>query len=386
MALFFITRQLSSVHFFSRDVTLFLGSKAYSVRSFRRKWRSVPGDRCFTSVSDNQNDSQPSLRRFPLIGIFIDLDNVTPDPSEFTRPNLARWIRPLVSFARTVGTPVTIQGFMNEHTATYEAGRVEHLDQEWWPTNNNEQFPNAIVQTGFDSDGTLRCGICGACMKLSKKDLKRDMTLLDKLNQHMKTLHDREQAKRVKCLNSLPKEKRNRLLQGSKGDQMRKYKAAQVGLGRQGAEKKFMQIKNIRKRNDLLQILKEEGIQCHVVNDVDSVLIKKAKQWMKAITIKLQREKDINIRDSDWLEDGPVAALLVVTEDSDFVPLLKAAKSINFCAVSASPITTQQTRRLVLESDLVLVRESEDSERIVPRANTFIGSQLLLNLDSSLPK
>jgi hypothetical protein len=107
---------------------------------------------------------------------------------------------------------------------------------------------------------------------------------------------------------------------------------------------------------------------------------------MKAITIKLQREKDISIRDSDLLEDGPVAALLVVTEDSDFVPLLKAAKSINFCAISASPITTQQTRRLVLESDLVLVCESEDSERIVPRANTFIGSQLLLNLDSSLPK
>jgi predicted nuclease of predicted toxin-antitoxin system len=131
----------------------------------------------------------------------------------------------------------------------------------------------------------------------------------------------------------------------------------------------------------MLQILREEGIQIQLVKNVDSQLMHEATQWMEVTANKLQQEYNINIHDLDLLEEDLVAALMVVSEDSDFVPLLQAARSNNFCAISATPMAARQRKKLFLESDLVLVRENEDSVAMVPRANTLIGSTILLNLD-----
>lgn len=66
--------------------------------------RQIQCVRYFSFVPDNVQEDLQQQQRFPLIGIFIDLDNVAPGPSQYTRPKVAaRWIRPLLSFAHAMG-------------------------------------------------------------------------------------------------------------------------------------------------------------------------------------------------------------------------------------------------------------------------------------------
>jgi hypothetical protein len=121
-------------------------------------------------------------------------------------------------------------------------------------------------------------------------------------------------------------------LKGQELTKFVKYKSAVVGVMRQSKEV-----------NDLFQVLREKGMRCKVVNDVDTSLLLAARRWI-----------------SDVLARGKEAALVIVSKDSDFVPTLKDARDRGLLAVSVSPDCTVQTKALIAVSDIVLEAREED--------------------------
>jgi hypothetical protein len=234
---------------------------------------------------------------------------------------VSRKIRPLKTLGEKVfgADSIRIAAFANRNTQAYkhrtkvkykdddDLDDLDHIQlravdlQEWLPPDDDDWLlEGPIVQTGYDEKGFLRCGVCGAKMKLTKKDRARGWTEHDKLNKHMKMLHDREQAKRTTRLNQLKGKKKKKFLEGVKGVQMKKYKAAQVGLDRGPT-------------NDWFTILRENSVECFSSDDVDTDLIKKANNW-------LNKQKKAKI---DHI------ILMVVSEDADFVPLLQDVRKKN---------------------------------------------------------
>jgi hypothetical protein len=162
------------------------------------------------------------------VGIFVDLDNVA--PLTHGRSDAQAFAQPLRELADRAGTLVEFRAFANINTQIFvpdeERERRADLEQEFIMWDN----ANRIAQTGYDSDGFLRCGICGSRMKLNKKDRARGWTMEDKLDKHMRMLHDREQEKRKNRVKILKGKKRQKNLLDS--DKFEKYEAAQVGLFR----------------------------------------------------------------------------------------------------------------------------------------------------------
>ena len=207
---------------------------------------------------------------------------------------------------------------------------------------------NAIVQTGYDENDILRCGVCGAKMKLTKKDRARGWNEYDKLNHHMKNLHDREQRKRKVRLDRMKPSKKRKMMKNPDSKllkQMKKYEASQVGLDR-----------HPKGKNDLFPILKEEKVHCIQCGDVDKTLIKHATKWMKS---KKRTMDDGNIYKK-------VHVTVVVTEDSDFKDLLSRASGkdqhSNRIAVSVTWKSSEQTRSLRNVSDIVISRRNQDED------------------------
>jgi hypothetical protein len=288
-------------------------------------------------LSSNSPSTTPSLQtttttKTTSVGIFIDLDNMSRAKNatimtvipHVTRMEVTRKIEAL----KTVGedsfgaNSIRIAAFANRNTQTYKNKKrrgiegthddedqiIRALDlQDWWQPHshrdeyydNDDVLEGPFVQTGYDDQGFLRCGVCGAKMKLTKKDKARGWTEKDKLDKHMKQLHDKEQAKRLTRLNQLKGSKKKKYLQGKVGMQMKKYKASQVGLDRGPT-------------NDWFSILRENAVDCYSSEDVDTDLMKKAKKWLK----KQRKEQVDNV------------ILMVVSEDADFVPLLEHASNI----------------------------------------------------------
>lgn len=297
------------------------------------------------------------------VGIFIDSDNFSGDLIP-ERRTVADWVRPLRFFGEAAGTVNAFQAFANENTQRFKQNddrKAILKDQEWWEPGSNgdddddDLFPGAMVQTGYDETGTLRCGVCGAKMKLTKKDRARGWDEHDKLGQHMKMLHDREQAKRKNYLkqNKKKKGKRQKLMRGDFGIKYRKYNAAQVGLG-------------WSPKNDLFRILKEEGVRCRSCHDVDKELIKEAKRWI-----------DKNSQSSKGV-------LVVASQDSDFVPLLEVAQHRpGWCAVTAAPKIYSQTEALLMASDISLLANEEGI--LVARPLSSKGIQFMDDLGMPKP-
>ncbi|KAG7353789.1 NYN domain containing protein [Nitzschia inconspicua] len=320
-----------------------------------------------TKARHVSNDS-PTLRTQPplvtpltSVGIFIDLDNMSQFISRnellpsVTRLQVAQKIRPLKRLANEFlgAEHLRIAAFANQHTQKFKhKPKKEDVDdeaihavdlQEWWEPDygfdDDDLFGGAVVQTGYDEKGFLRCGVCGAKMKLTKKDRARGWTEHDKLGKHMRQLHDREQNKRKVRLKQIKgTKKEQKFLQGKEGKRMEKYKSAQVGLNRGPT-------------NDWFQILKEESVQRFSSTDVDADLIKKAKKWLK----KQQRT------------NAEKVILVVVSEDSDFVPLLNFVQKKNresetqqFYSASATWNSSQQTEALRKVSDFVLTCSNPD--------------------------
>ena len=105
-------------------------------------------------------------------------------------------MKPLKEFANGIGRLDIMHGFANTATQTWHGRKSsddlddDEFDQEWLqPTFDDDDhlFPGAMVQTGYDEQGVLRCGVCGAKMKLTKKDRARGWTEFNKLDKHMRT-------------------------------------------------------------------------------------------------------------------------------------------------------------------------------------------------------
>ena len=163
-------------------------------------------------------------------------------------------------------------------------------------------------------------------MKLTKKDKSKGWTEYDKLNKHMKMLHDREQSKRI---NRAKQTKKKKKLTAKESERFQKYKSAQVGLSRLSG-------------NDLFRILNEHKVRCFSVENVDEHLIKHSKKW-----------KSSTVKNNNGNNARPRGALMVVSEDSDFCPLLEQSRSSGMVAISVT-LNDQQTNKVRNASDVCI--------------------------------
>jgi hypothetical protein len=270
---------------------------------------------------------------------------------------------------------------------------ISELESEWFEDALREQeyklWDGTSDQTGFDDEGVLRCGVCGARMQLNKKDRAAKRTVEQKLDKHMRELHDREQRKRLDRLRSTSRAGKAVLLkrQSKFAERLCKYEAATVEATTVVAQSVAM---HYRRRNDQAQVLRELGVRCAHADDVDARLSQSARKWMAAE--QLQQPGGLRPRargrgarsqghdaDADavraWMnEDGGDAAasqpaprataergdcLVVVSEDSDFAGLLRMARKEGFVAITAArPGSLTQTRALREVADVVLLAPS----------------------------
>lgn len=162
------------------------------------------------------------------------------------------------------GEICAFEAFANLATQTWTKHKFSDVasDKTYMP------WDGKMAQTGYDSDAILRCGVCGARMKLNKKDRKKGCTEQDKLNNHMRMLHNREQTKRQ----NWAKQSKKKIIKLSEKDfiKSKKHKAAQVGLKR-------------LPNNDLFRILQESKIRCWSVHDADAKLINRAEKWISSL-------------------------------------------------------------------------------------------------------
>lgn len=308
-------------------------------------WRYL-SDKSNSLTNDAADDNRVS------VGIFVDLDNQRFET--YSRVDAQNFVKPFRTFARAIHGKVTaFQAFGNTATQTYktpeEKDRLsfsnieEYSDWFEWDQSNN--------YTGYDETGTLRCGICGQRMKLTKKDLKRGMDEHDKLHKHMKMLHDREQKKR----DTWKKQNKGKV---SKSHIMKseKYKRAQLDTGRAISPGRSTP------GNQLFMALKTAGVRCFSEEDVDKKLKKKAREWMKG---KLSRDQES--------KEGSQKALIIVSNDSDFKPLLIRARELGILAVSAT-IEESQTESLQREADILLRNGGyAPPEALTANGELFVG-------------
>ena len=309
-------------------------------------WRQLPllpfvrGARgCSTLLGDAKGKLPEEAKPIP-VGIFIDLDNVRPE--KFGRADARAFVESLRVFGNTAGKLSTISAFANlatrRHIGQAERERRETmLDEAEW---NQTSF-----HTGYDEGEVLRCGICGSKMSVNKKDRARGVTPEDKLKKHMRMLHNREQAKRIR-------KSQNGQMGNKDREKMQKFNSARVGLGSP------LCIGGRGRQNDLFQVLREQGVHCRHADNVDKALERVAIQWIRGLPPASQRASSIATAVAETR-----ACLVVVSEDADFAPLLSTAKKVQILAVSATLKSTRQTRKLCVAADLVLsLHDSSDGQ------------------------
>jgi hypothetical protein len=374
--------------------------RGISISGISRRRRFFP-----SSSSENENQKSIVLP----VGIFIDLDNVRPDT--LRRRDIQDFLAPLKDFGRRITTNMNtnkaldnndndndnnndddnndksrnngnlnISAFGNDATFTYISSeeRQLDLDQEFIPWGGNENHNSNeddddndndnvfIAQSGYDN-GRLRCGICGAKMKLTKKDKNKGWDEKRKLKFHMKNLHDNEQSKRN--IKRGGGRKKNKKLTEKEMIKSKKYLAAQVGLRRNNGD--GCSSGGGKKRNDLFRVLKEQGVQVYSAKNVDTELEIHAKKWMNSINnnnTKTSTEeeeedgdddddndnKEINSNNNNNNNNNWRGCLVVYSKDKDFIPLLKYAQKRNFLTVTVSD-QPKQTLALVNSSDFVMM-------------------------------
>jgi hypothetical protein len=432
-----------------------------------------------TTTREQQQQQQQQHQRHVSCGIFIDLDNMADTPELYgpnlTRETVARIMGPFAHWIQyystsTCSTTLCVRrkmaAYANQHTVKYrprpsstsnssdqaKLGRERLLQQEYWngaaavtsldddddddddkweedlimnEMHNRTKDPvNVVAQTGYDDKGILRCGICGAKMQLSKKDQARGWDEHDKLDKHMRTLHDREQRKRTMRLASWSPSKRRKRLNQSPNPhnskwskimkRVRKYDSAQVGLGRHPLG-----------QNDLFPILKEKKVECILCNNVDQVLVQHVTKWLeknrrrhkKAAKEQQQQQQqqedktlvdescDLATSDSSGEQQHKTSTVvtMVVSEDSDFQDILRrcsssassssnSSKKMTRIAVTATWRSSRQTQALVDVSDIVITRataaddydddgDHEKDDTGVPSARTalFVATAVTAN-------
>ena len=277
------------------------------------------------------------------VGIFVDLDNI--HLLTHSRKDAAEFILPLQRFADKVGQLSTFQGFGNLSTRSFrspeEGARLRSIDN--WSEYDPERF-----HTGRDKNGILRCGVCGAKMRLSKKRKARGISERDLLDKHMQ-LHSNEETKRQN-------KRKHVRLNTHDVRKSRKYKAALLDYRWPG------------NRNQLFAVLREQGVVCRPCSNVDAELIESAIEW----TEYLGAPESSN--DDDSLLRG---CLVVYSRDSDFSELLQVVRSWNVLTVTVTQ-DSKQTRSIEAASDLVLTFGG----KCYPEAYSHRGFEFLRNFEA----
>jgi len=293
------------------------------------------------------SSASASPSRLP-VAIFIDLDNVV--PNTLSRADIKNLTDPLREFGETAGDLRVVRAFANKNTQLYvseeERERLSDDEPKYLAWDADEE----TCQTGLDDQGFLRCGVCGQKMNLTKKDRARGLDVYDKLDKHMRMLHDREQEKRNNRMRMKTKKGKKRPKWAKLGEKewekYRKYEAAQVGLHRRPASR-MKKNRGGPIKNDAFQILREQGVKCTTAEDVDTALIRDVTSWMSKCTG--QGDYDTSVEGID-----AQGCVVVVSEDGDFADLLRRK---DFITVAATSNSTTQTKKLVEVCDLVLSKE-----------------------------
>ena len=365
-----------------------------------------------SSLDPSQSPSPPTTAKAALlpIGVFIDLDNVA--PKTHSRKDAQQFIFPLLQLGRLINkkrllsplfnesilhakgkgpgemknvqraTAIQFEAFGNLATRSYvseEQKEVTSFDQEYIPfTPDDELEYGGYAQSGYDPNfDTVRCGICGWKAKLTKKKRAKYTNmgysdeyemLEEELMSHMKSLHDREQKKRIARMGQSKKKggKKKRKLQGKELIKYNKYQAAQVGLqrGKMTVSSATGKVK-VKRRNDLFKVLREIGVHVTSSDNVDADLIASAEKWLsRTVSEYHHNNKDVadgdadnNNKEEEVDDDGggnrddnydddqqlaamkkkessssppaPIGVLVIYSRDGDFVPLIER-KSVTF--------------------------------------------------------
>lgn len=164
-------------------------------------------------------------------------------------------------------------------------------------------------------------------MKLNKKDLKNGYTEYDKLERHMKMLHDREEAKRRNW-----KGKRSK----KSSQKSRKYDVVQAGNLHlfEGAEVSQTRMPGPAESSEVEEKTDHIFQNLRAVEETVNVDLKgAARKWMESCP------------ECDTVSQG---CLVVVSGDADFSELLQEARSNRILAVSVTPYETQSAALVLL--------------------------------------
>lgn len=230
-----------------------------------------------TESTEPVTDAPPMLKK-RTVGVFWDLDNKPPK----NVPPFKAATR-LMEMAAGFGDVVDVVAYANHHA-------FSHV-----PTWVHEERKQRKMLDELEVKGLVKpeepyvCGVCGA-----KKKTRAELT------KHFKSLHEREQKKRMNRLESLKgKKKQKERFWDNNVEKMTKYKEAarsiilpKVGYG-------------------LMQDLRRAGVYVRTVED---------KPQAADIALKEHITKSVK---------KGVKCICLVSDDSDFTPVLKLARERN---------------------------------------------------------
>lgn len=281
------------------------------------------------------------------VGIFVDLDNVA--PPTHSRTDAQRFAGPLQAFADRVGKLTAMQVFGNAATQRFRTREeIERRRNSDWGDWDEDHF-----HTGLDESGVLRCGVCGAKMRLTKKNKANGMTVEWKLKKHMKIHSSEERKRRIR--------QKVKKLTDKEIKKSRKFQAATLDIPVTIEQKQT---------NQLFRVLKENGFRCFSAGRVDEKLIQNAQKWMVRTLERSTGESSVT---------GSLRGCLVVySQDSDFCDLMHEGRKKGFLVATVTPVH-KQTLALEKNSDLIL----RNGGASIPEAASSKGVEFMRELEET---
>jgi len=254
-----------------------------------RLWTRLftPSCRFLTSVNAQTRMQSPRKGSRGAIGVFWDFDNIRPGTWE--ERSVTSYTDPVKQLAHSLGLDAKLHAFGADVAWTYVSQQEQVRREDIGP----DVYDAESHTSGYDEEiEMLRCGVCG--QRFSSEE---------KLAKHFKSLHLREQRK----LKEKRKKKGN--LKDKENTRLKKYGAAAPGAGitRSGYHGK-----------GLRRLVKEAGV---------SVTTTKAHSQAT--------DQALASAALEFLSQQHAKAVVVMSRDTDFLPLLQEAKDSNILTVLA---------------------------------------------------
>lgn len=294
------------------------------VNIWPRSFRSIQ-----TAAAARQEDFDvPSSAKHSDIpvGIFWDLDNVRPEV--LSRKEVEAYTQPLSALASAVGQLSRFAAFANQDTFAY-VSPSERLRQKEMDELDMDEYDMSRNISGWDEEvQALRCGVCGSKHSSHAK-----------LEKHFKNLHGRE-AKKVKARLSQIKKKGGAAKQ-KLHDRLSKYRAGAVDVV---FTSDIAESKPSSSKSSLRQVLKEAGVKCYSVpkkeNAADTKLMSDAGTFLGKLGPPSSSSGSHTAAADDDNGEGTLrrpfrAVLVLVSGDSDYVPLVQRCRQLKVAAVLA---------------------------------------------------